>query len=123
MAVVANRVAGVAYVYVDGALLPLGGSITVSTWDADKETVTGLSGVVGYKEMPRAPFIEVEVITASELDLQRVQGVRDSAITAELANGQVWVLSPAWATTAPEGNHAEGNATLRFEGKKMERTA
>lgn len=122
MSIVANRVAGTTYVYVDGALLPLGGTITVSTWDADKETVVGLSGVVGYKEKPRAPFIEVEVITDGTLDLQAFQGVRNSTITAELANGQVWVLNPAWATTAPDGNHADGTATLRFEGKKCERT-
>ena len=122
MAIAANRVAGTTYVYVDGALLPLGGTITVSTWDADKETVTGLSGVVGYKEKPRAPFIEIEIITANEVDLQAFQGVRNSTVTAELANGQVWVLSPAWATTAPDGNHADGTATIRFEGKKCERT-
>ncbi len=122
MSIVANRVAGTTYVYVDGALLPLGGTITVSTWDADKETVVGLSGVVGYKEKPRAPFIEVEVITDGTVDLQAFQGVRNSTITAELANGQVWVLNPAWATTAPDGNHADGTATLRFEGRKCERT-
>lgn len=123
MSIVANRVAGTAYVHVDGSLLPLGGTITVSTWDAEKETKVGLSGVVGYKEMPRAPYIEVEVITENALDLQAFQEVRNSAVTAELGNGQVWVLNPAWATSAPEGNHAEGTATLRFEGKRCERTA
>jgi hypothetical protein len=122
VSIVANRVAGTTYVYVDGALLPLGGTITVSTWDADKETVVGLSKVMRYKEKPRAPFIEVKVITDGTLDLQAFQGVRNSTITAELANGQVGVLNPAWATSAPDGNHADGTATLRFEGRKCERT-
>lgn len=121
MAIVANRIAGTAYVGVDASLLPLGGTLTVSTWDAMKETKTGLSGVVGYKESPRAPFIEIEIMTTNEVDLQAFQNVRNSTVTAELANGQVWILKEAWCTTPPDANMAEGTATLRFEGKHMER--
>ena len=118
MSFAANRVAGTAYIYVDSVPLPLGGTITVSTWGSEKESLVGLSGVVGYKEMPRASFIEIEVMTVPELDLQAFENVRDSVVVAELANGQTWTLRGAWATTAPEHNAGEGTATLRFESKR-----
>lgn len=123
MAGASNRVAGVAYCYVDGVLLPLGGEITVQVWDTEKETVTGLSGPVGYKETPKVPFIQVEVITTPELNLKAFQGVRSSTVIAELANGQTWTLRNAWSTTMPEMNGAEGTTTLRFEGKSIELTS
>lgn len=116
-----NRVAGEGYTYVDGVALPLGGKLTVSGWTSEKETKTGLSGVVGYSEKPRAPFIEIEVITDGTLDLQAFQSVRDSTITAELANGQTFIMRNAWCTSPPDMDAADGTATLRFEGKQMER--
>lgn len=119
----ANRVAGIAYVYVDGIVMPLGGTLTIEPWDSEKETVKGLSGVVGYKETPMEPFIEIEVILDPALDIKAFQEVRNSVITAELANGQVYVLKPAWSTTRPDMNTGEGTATLRFEGKSCVRTA
>lgn len=115
---VANCVAGTAFVYVDTAPLPLAGTITVSTWDAEKDTKTGLSGVVGYSEMPVAPFIEVEIFVTPGVNLQAFQNVRDAVVVAELANGQTWTLRGAWCTKAPEHNGAEGTATLRFESKR-----
>lgn len=122
-AVVINRVAGITYVYTDGQTLPVGGTVTLCTWDAEKESVKGLSGVQGFKETPVAPYIEIEVITTADLDLQVFQGVTNSTVTVELANGQVWVLKQAWCTKAPDHNAGDGTATLRFEGRgRMERT-
>jgi len=118
MSAVANRVAGIAYVYVDAVPLPLGGTITVGTWTSEKETLVGLSGVVGYKEMPKSAFVEIEILVPGEVDLQAFEDIRDSVVVAELANGQTWTLRQAWATTAPEHNGAEGTATLRFESKR-----
>ena len=112
-----NRVAGICYVYVDATPLPLGGTVTVGTWSSTKETKTGLSGVVGYAEMPIAAFVEIEVFTTPELDLQAFQNVRNSVVVAELANGQTWTLRNCWTTTAPEQSASEGTATLRFESK------
>lgn len=117
MSAAPNRVAGVAYVYVDGIKLDLGGKITVSPWDTEKESVKGLSGTVGYKETPMTPFIEVEVITTPDLDLQAFQNIRSSTVIAELANGQTYTLRNAWTVTRPDMDGAEGTATLRFEAK------
>jgi hypothetical protein len=122
MAGAANRVAGVAYCYVDGVKVDLGGKITVSPWTTEKESVKGLSGTVGYKETPVTPFIEIEVITSPDLDLSAFQSVRSSTVIAELANGQTWTLRNAWSTSKPDMDGAEGTATLRFEGRDIELT-
>ena len=123
MAGAANRVAGVAYCYVDGVKIDLGGKITVSPWGTEKESVKGLSGTVGYKETPVTPFIEIEVITTPDLNLAAFQSVRSSTVIAELANGQTWTLRNAWTTTKPDMDGAEGTATLRFEGRDIELTS
>lgn len=118
-----NRVAGTCYVYIDAVPIPLGGTITVGTWTSSKETKIGLSGVVGYSEMPIACFIEVEIFVTPEVDLQAFQQIRNSTVIAEMANGQTYTIRQAWSTTPPEHNGAEGTATLRFESKaKLEKS-
>lgn len=118
MSLVPNRIAGTAYCYINTVMLPLAGTITVGTWGSEKDTKTGLSGVVGYSEMPKSSFIEVEVYVTPEVNLQAFENIRDAVVVAELANGQTWTLRGAWCVSAPEHNGADGTATLRFESKR-----
>ena len=111
-----ERIAGVAYVKVDGAQFPLKGSMTVSPSDTEREGIAGQDGVHGYKEMPRVPFIEGDFSTVPGLSVEAINKITNGTVTAELANGNVYVLTQAWCTNATEIDTEEGQFTARFEG-------
>ena len=111
-----ERIAGVAYVKVDGAQYPLKGGLTVSPSDTEREGIAGQDYVHGYKEMPRVPYIEGDFSTVAGLSVEAINRITNATITAELANGRVYVLANAWCTNATEIDTEEGQFTARFEG-------
>jgi hypothetical protein len=111
-----NRIAGVAYVFVDGRQYPLRGNLTISIDTVERTGVAGMDGVHGYTEQPRVPYIEGDFSDIGQLSLITLQNMTDVTVTAELANGKVYVLRNAWTSTAREFKGAEGQATVRFEG-------
>ncbi len=113
-----NRIAGTCFVSVDGDQLELGGSLSLSLNSSEKEGLAGLSGVAGYKETPRVPFIELECFVPKGFPLAKIRDGDGLVITAELANGLTGVLSEAWLAGELAINGAEGNTSLRFEGKE-----
>jgi hypothetical protein len=115
-----NRIAGVAYVYVDGQQYPLRGSLTVSPDMIEREGIPGQDGIHGYIERPRVPFIEGDFSDIGNLSLSAIQRMTDVTVTAELANGKQYVLRNAWTSTAREFNAADGQATVRWEGMAAE---
>ena len=115
-----NRIAGVAYVFCDGRQYPLRGNLTISIDVVARTGVAGMDGVHGYTETPRVPFIEGDFSDIGQLSLITLQNMVDITVTAELANGKVYVLRNAWTSTAREFKAAEGQATVRFEGMAAE---
>lgn len=116
-----KRIAGTCYVTYDGKPLQIAGSVTVSPEEFDRQSLSGLSGVAGFSETPRAAFIEVEAFTIQEMDLQEISRATDITVTAELANGQVWTLRNGWKAGTSDMSASDGTATIRFEGPKCER--
>jgi len=110
------RIAGTAYIKVDGNQYTLAGTLTVSPDILTREGLAGLSGVAGYKETPRVPFIEGEFFATENLSLPALQAITNATVTAELANGKTYVLRNAWTAGARELNAAEGTVSVRFEG-------
>ena len=115
-----RRIAGVAYVFVDGRQYPLRGDLTISIDTIEREGVAGQDGVHGFTETPRVPWIEGSISDLGGLSLVTLQEMCDVTVTAELANGKVYVLRNAWTSTAREFDAAEGQATVRFEGMSAE---
>lgn len=118
-----KRVAGTCKVRADSIKLDLGGTVTVSPLSVMREGVSGLGGPVGYKETPRIPFIEVEVITSSSFSLEAVGAITDATVQADLANNKSYILRQAWLAGEPDINAAEGTTTLRFEGVSCDEVA
>ena len=111
-----NRIAGVAYVFVDGRQYPLRGNLTISIDTVERTGVAGMDGVHGYTEQARVPYIEGDFSDIGQLSLITLQNMIDVTVTAELANGKIYVLRNAWTATAREFKGAEGQATVKFEG-------
>jgi hypothetical protein len=117
-----NRIAGTAFVKFDGTQLSVAGSITVSPQANTKEGMAGLSGVAGYKETPRVPFIEVEAFTTASFDLGALEGKSDMTVVAELANGHVYSPRNAWLADESDIDGGEGTITIKFEGLECIKT-
>jgi len=112
----AQRIAGTAFMKVDGSIYPLRGNFTVSPSSLERAGISGQDFVHGFSEMPRVPFIEGDVSTVPDLSIDDVEAVINSTVTAELANGKVYVLREAWCRSALELNTREGQFRVRFEG-------
>ena len=112
----AQRIAGIAFLKVDGNLYPLRGNFTVSPSALERAGIAGQDYVHGYSELPRVPFIEGDVSLDPALSMEDVERVTNATVTAELANDKTYVLREAWCRSALELNTREGQTRVRFEG-------
>ena len=112
----ANRIAGVAFLKVDGRQYALRGSFTVSPSAVEREGIAGQDRVHGFKETPRVPYISGDLSLVPELSLEELEKITNATVTAELANGNSYVLRDAWTTAAFEADTGEGQVTVKWEG-------
>nr|WP_314074883.1 phage tail tube protein [uncultured Roseococcus sp.] len=112
----ATQVAGTAYVKLDGGQLALKGNLKIQPSDVNRAGVKGLDGIHGFKEGAEIPFIEVEVTDIPDVSLIALKRVKNSTVTAEVANGKVFVLSNAWSCPPFDLDGGEGQVTIKFEG-------
>lgn len=114
-----NKVGGIAYVKIDENQYPLRGNLKYAPGKRERESVVGQDGEVhGIKEMGKAPFIEMDVTDRGDISIEQLQDITDGTVTAELNNGKVFVLKNAAVMNQIENDTAEGQFTLRFEGKE-----
>jgi len=112
----AQRFAGVAFVMVDGNQLALRGNFTVSSSPVERTMIAGQDGVHGYQELPRVPYIEGDISTVPEINLEDLDGQTDVTVTAQLANGKQYSLIQATCKAALENNTRDGQVRVRWEG-------
>jgi hypothetical protein len=114
------RIAGLAFLRVDGRQFALRGNLVVSTDGFEREGVPGQDGVHGYIERPRVPFIEGDFSDIGGLALSDFDAMTNVTVQADLANGKRYLLRNAWTSTARELQTADGQVTVRWEGMKGE---
>lgn len=112
----AQRVAGIIQVQINGEIYSAKGSWTVNIGAPKREAVVGSDAVHGYKEMPQVPYVEGEITDRGTLSMSRLFAVTDATVTVSMANGKVYVLHDAW--WAGDGNLTteESAIAVRFEG-------
>jgi hypothetical protein len=112
----AQRIAGIAFLKVDGSLYPLRGNFTISPSALERAGIAGQDYIHGYSELPRLPVISGDVSLVPDLSMDDVEAVVQATVTAELANGKTYVLREAWCTSALELNSREGQVRITFQG-------
>src|SRR5262245_27245339 len=112
----ADRVAGIAFIKVDGDQLPLRGNFKCSPSSLSREGVGGQDGVHGYKEMPHIPSIVGDVTLDPGVSITRLERITNATVTAKLANGRLYVLTEAWAKGPFELDTVDGKTEVAFEG-------
>lgn len=111
-----NRIAGVAYWKVDGVQLAVRGNLEVMPSRQERAGIAGQDAVHGYSELPVVPYISGEVSLLEGTSVEDIDAVTDATITAELANGSIYVLRNAWRAERSTINSREGQFAVRFEG-------
>lgn len=109
------RIAGIAYVKVNGQQYPLRGNLTVSPSPTERAGIAGQDGVHGYSENPRVPYIEGDFSLTPDLSIEDVQAITDATVQAELANSKTYVGRNCWCKSALELNTHDGQVRIRFE--------
>jgi hypothetical protein len=115
-----QRVAGIAYVAVDGKQHESSGEWTVNMGLPKRETKLGTARAAGYKEEPQVPMIEGKIILTRELSLSELVAIRGATVSLVAPNGDTFVLREAFF--AGEGSYStgEGEVGAKFEGASME---
>lgn len=110
------RVAGIAYLKVDGQQYDLAGNFNVSLSLLERQMLVGQDGPHGFSEMPRAPYIEGDIRLVPGLTVGQLDAMTNVTVTAELANGSVATLQQACTTAAHVLNTRDGIVHVRWEG-------
>lgn len=113
-----GRIAGTCYLKVDGLQLSMTGGIEVPMNTRVRDDVIGLDGSIHYKETHRAPYVKGSFKVPKDFPIGKITSSEDMTITAELANGQVYVLSSAWQHGEANHNAEEGTVDLEFHGQE-----
>jgi hypothetical protein len=110
------KIAGTAYFKADGKQFTLSGSFSYSVNKNTREGKAGLSGVAGFTETSKVPWVEGEFYTTPEFRTADLEKITNATITVDLANGVTVLLQNAWQTGDIEIDAAAGTSTVRFEG-------
>lgn len=111
-----KRFAGTCYIKVDGEQLAVEGSVEIPLINVTRETKLGSTGVVGYSETARIPYVKCTAFLTSDFPIDALTKSDNMTVTAELANGWVYTLSQAWLVGDISGSMSDGTASLEFQG-------
>jgi hypothetical protein len=112
----AQRIAGIAFLKVDGVPFALRGNFTVSPSSVERTMIAGQDGVHGYQELPRVPYIEGDLSTVPGLLLEDLEAETDVTVVAQLANGMQYTLTGGTCKGGFENNTRDGQVRVRWEG-------
>lgn len=111
-----NRIAGFAFVTIDGRSYSIAGEGTYRPSTAKRETLTGQDGVHGYSEMPTAGKISWKGRDSGSVSIAALNDAVNATVVLQLANGKVIVARNAWRTGDPcEVNSEDGTFAVDFE--------
>lgn len=109
-----QKVAGTAYVKVDGTQLTITGGAEAPLMEVKRETV--YPGF--YKEEELAAYLKMTAIVEAGFPIKALANGRDMTVTCEFNNGRVYVLSGAYLVDEPSFKADDGTVELQFDGIK-----
>jgi hypothetical protein len=111
-----NRVAGTAYLAVDGQTLPLVGAFEYDPSNVERESAAGMDGVHGYIEKPVAPSIKGTIRDGHGLRVADLNEMTNVTVVCELANGKFVTGSNMWTTARQSAKAEDGTIEVVWEG-------
>lgn len=117
---ITNRLAGAAYLHVDGKNYLVAGDLSYNVSRVSRESLLGMDGVHGFKETPHAGFISATLRDAGGLTVADFNAMTNVTVTVELANGKTVVGRNMWTVETQESKAAEGTFEVKWEGPFVE---
>lgn len=110
-----RRLAGTAYVTVNGITIMVAGQFKYSPSTWKRETLVGMDYVHGYKETPNAPFISCQVRDSGGTSVADFNGQTNVNIVVELANGKTIIGTGMWTVDTQEVDSADAVFEVKWE--------
>ncbi|MFB5641810.1 phage tail tube protein [Kluyvera ascorbata] len=111
-----NRLAGTAYVTVDGVSVMVAGQFKYRPSKVERSTLTGMDSVHGYKEKPIPGYISCQLRDSGGTTVLSLNEQTNVNVVAELANGKTIIGRGLWTTGAQEVESEEATFDVRWEG-------
>lgn len=111
-----NRLAGTAYVTVNGLTIMVAGEFKYSPSTFKRESLSGMDGIHGYKESYTPPYISCKVRDSGGTSVADFNGQTDVSLVVELANGKTIIGSNMWTVETQEVDSGEATFEVRWEG-------
>ncbi len=111
-----NRLAGTAYVTVNGITIMVAGDFKYSPADFKRESLIGMDGVHGYKESYTTPYISCKVRDSGGTSVKDFNNQTNVSLVVELANGKTIIGSGMWTVETQEVDSNEATFDVRWEG-------
>lgn len=115
MAVNPQRIAGTAYLSVDGISYMLAGSFAYSPSKFSRETMIGMDGIHGFSEKPNAGHVSATLRDAGGLSLAALNQMANVTVICTLANGKTVVARNAWTVETQEAKAEDATVEVRWE--------
>lgn len=113
-----KRLAGTCYFKVDGEQHETTGNIEAPLTSVNRTTLNSSTGVAGYKEEQRTPYIKATLYIPKTFPRSKLEETDDMSITVEFANGSVYTLAGAYVVGEPSYDSDAGTAEYEFNGTK-----
>lgn len=120
MADTTNRLAGIAYLTVDGANYMLAGDFAYSVSKVARETLIGQDRVHGYSEKPKQGSMSGTIRDAGGLSVVSFNSMTNVTVTVELANGKTIIGRNMWTVGDLEVKTTEATFEVKWEGFSVE---
>lgn len=115
-----QRLAGVAYITVDGKTFMLAADLSYSPSSVSRTTLTGQDRVHGYSETPHAGSISATLRDAKGMTVADFNAMTNVTVVIELANGKMVVGRNMWTVDPQEVSTSEGTFAVKWEGHSVE---
>jgi hypothetical protein len=119
MADTTSRLAGIAYITVDGNSYMLAADASYQVSTVSRETLTGQDRVHGYSEKPVAGFISGTFRDSNALTVADFNAMTNVTVVLELANGKTIVGRNMWTTDVQEVKTSEATFDVKFESTSV----
>ncbi|MCA1860930.1 phage tail tube protein [Janthinobacterium sp. HH103] len=120
MADTTNRLAGIAYLTVDGTNYMLAGDFAYSVSKVARETLMGQDRVHGYSEKPKQGSMSGTIRDAGGLSVASFNAMTNVTVTVELANGKTIIGRNMWTVGDLEVKTTEATFEVKWEGFSVE---
>ena len=111
----ALRIAGTAFVTVNGEQIPLRGNLTIQSSAFERTMLAGQDGIHGYQEIPSVQFVEGDFSTIPQLLMEELDGQVNETVVVQAANGRIYSFTEAMCKAGSEPNLLDGQVRIRWE--------